>query len=143
MCLRDRVAVGDCELERELDVLARRGPVATAPVTAGAPLVDVGAEAVGGAAAHGEDESLGEERLCALYLRALVLAAGRPVEDVREGRVVAGEGSSTAEPLERHLQLAEVHPCPALDEERAHLEDGGPRHAVEQLVRLRVLVALD
>src|SRR5581483_11226263 len=99
------------ELERALDVLARGRPVALAPVAAGAPLEDVGDEAVVGAAGAAQQlERLREEADGGRDRGELVAAAAEveehacPVE-IGEGAAL-GQVAGPGEPLERRFQLA-------------------------------------
>ena len=141
------------ELERVLDVLARGLEVALAAVAAGAPVVDVGAEPVGGhVRALRERECLVEQRDRGRDARELVAADAEPEDDlgavdVREDRAL-GDGAGAVQQLDGRPDVALLHPRPGLARAGADVEldrvRRGDRGAclLEGLDRLLVAVAL-
>ena len=123
-----RAVVGaSCELERRLDVLARRLEVALATTAARAPAEDVGAEEVAGqVGAARQGERLVEERDRRGDARELVAAHAEAEEqvgpvDVGELRPF-GELAGDEQQLDGLAGVTVLGARPGLARERAHLE---------------------
>src|SRR5262249_40715919 len=141
---RQRVAETLGELERELDVLARRLEVALTARAPRAPLEDVRAKAIARKTrARREVVGLGEKADRRVDRRELVADDAHPIEHVRPLDVgedlQLGELARTRERIERLALLAEVRTRPAVREQRAELElgrVGAEAKPAERLARL-------
>ena len=122
-----RVVERLCELERPLDVLPGRLPVALPSIAAGPPPEDARPQTIArDPGSLGEVERLGEERERRRDRGEAVAATAEPEEDFGAIHVgehgAVGDLAGPSEQRQRLLHLADVHPRPGLREEHPQLE---------------------